>query len=488
MSTYFLGEGSVMTTARGMFDGFEAYRTPADLDYRSVLQHGLVVLDTNVLLDLYRMNGRVREDMLTVLKTISERLWTPHQVLVEFWRNRQSEELITYHDKKAATAAEVLKSSINRSRSALDEWARNVHIGDNTDIVSPMYEKLDRAEKLYQEIEERLERQASKDRVPGIRNTHTDPVITVLEQLLDQRVGAPYSPQRHAQEVQRAKERADQQIPPGYKDFEGGKKEDEEAAGDYLVWRQLMDAAQSDGKDVLFVTRDLKEDWWRKASAKAVRLPRVELVNELRDLTGLRLFMVEPSTLMQQVSMVFQLEQQVDRNSVDALRHLEAVEADADELRHAATRSRYRLAKVPGGRSNDYVETLWLMAQLVEENPQLKTCLEKFMGFFTSVTLEPEARKRLMNLVSLGLSVVQGGKILLTAYGRKFVENRDAQLLRRLFMERILGAQEVRQMLDEGASVAEVKHLLDEQPDLDLSATQSELLLRWMGKLDLLST
>ncbi|WP_369211162.1 PIN domain-containing protein [Streptomyces flavofungini] len=452
------------------------------------MQHGLVVLDTNVLLDLYRMNGRVREDMLTVLKAISERLWVPQQVLVEFWRNRQSEELIAYHDKKAATAAEILKSSINRSRSALEEWARNVHIGDNTDIVSPMHEKLDRAEKLYQEIEERSERQAAKDRVPGIRNTHTDPVITVLEQLLDQRVGVPYPPKRHAEEVQLAKERADQQIPPGYKDFESGKKEDEEAAGDYLVWRQLMDAAQSHGKDVLFVTRDLKEDWWRKASAKAVRLPRIELVNELRDLTGLRLFMVEPSTLMQLVSRVLHLEKQVDQNSVDALRHLEAAEADADELRHAATRSRYRLAKVPGGRSNDYIETLWLMAQLVEENSQLKTCLEKFMEFFTSVTLEPEARKRLMNLVSLGLSVVQGGQIFLTAHGRKFVENRDAQLLRRLFMERILGAQEVRQLLDEGASVAEVRHLLDEQPDLDLSATQSELLLRWMGKLGLLST
>ncbi|MFB7753807.1 PIN-like domain-containing protein [Streptomyces sp. NPDC056121] len=477
-----------MTTARGMFDGFEAYRTPADRDYRCVLQQGLVVLDTNVLLDLYRMNARVREDMLTVLTTISERLWIPHQVLVEFWRNRQSEELITYHDKKAATAAEVLKSSLSRSRSALDEWARNVHIGDNIDIVSPMHEKLDYAEKLYQDIVESLEHQASKDTVPGIRNTHTDPVIKVLEQLLDQRVGAPYSPQQHAQEVQRAKERADEQVPPGYKDFEGGKKGDEEAAGDYLVWRQLMDAARSRKTDVLFVTRDLKEDWWRKASAKAVRLPRIELVNELRDLTGLQLFMVEPSTLMQQVSTVFHLEKQVDRNSVDALRHLETVGADADELRHAASRSRYRLAQVPGGRSNDYVETLWLMSQLAEENPQLKTCLEKFMESFTSVTLEPEARRRLMNLVSLGLAIVQGEQILLTAHGRNFVENRDAQLLRRLFMERILGAQEARQMLDEGASVAEVKHLLDEQPDLELSATQSELLLRWMGKLELLTT
>ncbi|MET8445644.1 PIN domain-containing protein [Streptomyces sp. NPDC004981] len=476
-----------MTTERGFFDGFEAYRTPADLDYRRVLEQGLVVLDTNVLLDLYRMNARVREDMLTVLKAISERLWVPHQVLVEFWRNRQSEELITYHEKKAATAAEVLKNSTNRARSALEEWARNVHIGDNIDIVSPMHEKLGGAEKLYQDIVDSLERQASKDTVPGIRQTHTDPVIEALEHLLDQRVGSPYSAQRHAQEVQRAKERADQQVPPGYKDFEGGKKGDEEAAGDYLVWRQLLDAALKHETDILFVTRDLKEDWWRKASTKAVRLPRIELVNELRELTGMQLLMVEPSTLMQQVSTVFRLEKQVDRNSVDALRHLETVEADADELRHAAVRSRYRLAQMPGGRSNDYVETLWLMAQLVEENPQLKTCLAKFMENFTSVTLEPEARRRLMNLVSLGFAIVQGDQILLTAHGRSFVENRDAHLLRRLFMDRILGAQEARQMLDTGASVAEVKHLLDQRSDLELSATQSELLLRWMGKLELLT-
>lgn len=261
-----------------------------------------------------------------------------------------------------------------------------------------------------------------------------------------------------------------------------------EAAGDYLVWRQLMDAVRIRETDVLFVTRDLKEDWWRKGSAKAMRLPRIELVNEMRDLTGLQLFMVEPSTLMQQVSTVFHLEKQVDQNSVDALRHLETIESDAEKSRHSASRSRYRLAQVPGGRSNDYVETLWLMAQLVEENPQLKTCLAKFMEFFKSVTLEPEARRRLMNLVSLGLAFVQNEQILLTAHGRNFVENRDAQLLRQLFMERILGAQEARQMLAEGASVAEVKQLLDEQPDLELSATQSELLLRWMGKLELLTT
>jgi hypothetical protein len=42
----------------GLFDGFEAYRTPAEEDYRTLLTGGLVVLDTNVLLNLYRSTTR----------------------------------------------------------------------------------------------------------------------------------------------------------------------------------------------------------------------------------------------------------------------------------------------------------------------------------------------------------------------------------------------------------------------------------------------
>ncbi len=73
---------------QGLFDGFEAYRTPSDADYESVLRRGLIALDTNVLLDLYRMNARVRKDMMTVLHTLKDRIWIPQQVIVEFWRNR----------------------------------------------------------------------------------------------------------------------------------------------------------------------------------------------------------------------------------------------------------------------------------------------------------------------------------------------------------------------------------------------------------------
>ncbi|MGX7761027.1 PIN-like domain-containing protein [Streptomyces angustmyceticus] len=475
-----------MPEKQGLFAGFEAQRTPTDADYGAVLRNGLVALDTNVLLDLYRMNSQVRTDMLTVLHTISERLWVAHQVIIEFWRNRQSEELISYHEKKAGVVKDALRSASDRTNRALDDWVKNVHIGENINIAAPMYEKLDHVRRIFSEIEKMLDEQAHKDRVPGIRDTNTDPVIGHLEDLLDGRVGQPYTPERYAEEVNRAKERAERQLPPGYLDFESGKKGNEEAAGDYLVWRQLLDEASNQEADVLFVTRDLKDDWWRKASSRASRLPRVELVNEFRDATGGRLFMVEPSVLMQQVSANFKLERKVNQNSVAALQRFEE-ERESAGTRSSDPETRYRLAQLPGGRSGDYAETIQLMTKLVEENSKFEDCIDAFMRCFPSVTLPPEARRRLMNLVSLGLSVRQGGTISLTSSGRKFLETRDPELLSRLFMERIEGAFEVRSMLREGVEVAELKDLLVDQPTLDLSATQIELLLRWMGKLGLLT-
>jgi hypothetical protein len=45
---------------QGLFEGFAGYRTPSTDDYRRVLTEGLVVPDTNVLLNLYRYNAQTQ--------------------------------------------------------------------------------------------------------------------------------------------------------------------------------------------------------------------------------------------------------------------------------------------------------------------------------------------------------------------------------------------------------------------------------------------
>lgn len=51
------------------------------------------------------------------------------------------------------------------------------------------------------------------------------------------------------------------QTPPGYKD---SKKDGVSKYGDLIVWAETYEYAASNNKNIIFVTDDVKEDWWEK--------------------------------------------------------------------------------------------------------------------------------------------------------------------------------------------------------------------------------
>ena len=75
---------------RGLYDDFRGYRVPTEAELTEALRTATAVVDANVLLNLYRYNEATRDDLLDVLQRLGDRLWIPHQVLREFWRNRLS--------------------------------------------------------------------------------------------------------------------------------------------------------------------------------------------------------------------------------------------------------------------------------------------------------------------------------------------------------------------------------------------------------------
>ena len=74
-------------------------------------------------------------------------------------------------------------------------------------------------------------------------------------------------------------------------------KSDDSAVGDYLVWEETLLEAEQRKLDVLVVTGDVKEDWWRRERGQ-MRGPRPELVEELRKRARTRLFMLRPESLL----------------------------------------------------------------------------------------------------------------------------------------------------------------------------------------------
>jgi predicted nucleic-acid-binding protein len=276
---------------RGLFDGFEGYRTPSEDDYRRVLNEGLVAPDTNVLLNLYRYNATTQADLFAVLDRLGERLWVPHQVLVEFWRNRES--ALRDPQDTAETAIEALKDQCEQAIRVLRTWANRIALP--TDRLANLQEALEKNFTLVNDaIAELVDAEAGEQ----ARDTSTDPVLRKLELVLKGRVGPALDAEAYAEAVTEGQRRVAAELPPGYLDAKKNKgKVTEGAAGDYLVWEQVLREAERRHCDVLLVTGDIKDDWWRKDRSQT-RGPRLELVEEMRSRAGVRLFMLRPESLL----------------------------------------------------------------------------------------------------------------------------------------------------------------------------------------------
>lgn len=302
------------TDTWGLFEGFEGYRTPTDEDYRSALTHGLIVPDANVLLNLYRYNDQTREDLFTVLDRLGDHLWVPHQVLVEFWRNRESaiHEPREFGERTVDALSELRQQSINAIRT----WANRLALPRNR--ITELQDPLNRG---FTDVIEAITDYINVDVPDERRDTNRDAVVARLASLLKGHVGPPPDGKTYDACRQEAKRRLEAGVPPGYKD-KG--KELDQAIGDYLVWAQLLGEAAKRHCDALFVTGDVKDDWWRRERGEA-RGPRLELVNEFRVTAGARLLMLRPESLLVHAKRTLQV--QVREASVQDAERVERLSA-----------------------------------------------------------------------------------------------------------------------------------------------------------------
>lgn len=280
-----MAEGS--SKSSDLYRGFEAYRTVQDDDYKQVLLSGVVVPDTNVLLNLYRYIPEARADLMAVLKKLGSRLWVPHQVLAEFWRNRNS--AITDPKTSSEAAAEALTAQLDQAQRAVRTWGNRA--AAPSDQVDHLVESLDSA---FQSVVEAVTSSVDEEELQKRRNTRDDVVLRDLEPIVQGRAGSPLDDDAYLAAVAEGKRRGQEGIPPGFADRS---KPEERAVGDYLIWEQVMRHAEAVQRDVLFVTGDVKNDWWRLDQGRA-QGPRFELVNELQQRAGVALYMVRPESLL----------------------------------------------------------------------------------------------------------------------------------------------------------------------------------------------
>jgi PIN like domain len=275
---------------RTIFDGFEGYQVPSNDEADLALRSGVVVVDTNALLNLYRYTERTRDDLFRVLESLGTRLWVPHQVMLEFWRNRLS--AIGNPGTAAAQAKELLGRSQRSAVDAITQWSKQVALDDDRRV-----ELHERIGALFASLVEVID-DGAPGQVDALTGTGNDPILARLSQILEGKVGAPIDDASWQEAVTEGRRRADELEPPGYLDADkADSRLPEGPAGDYLVWVQLMAEGARRKEDVVLVTGDEKEDWWWRHRSNFLG-PRPELVAEYLKVSGRRLFMMAPRDLL----------------------------------------------------------------------------------------------------------------------------------------------------------------------------------------------
>ena len=56
----------------------------------TIWEKAVIVLDTNILLNLYRYSESTRDNIIEVMEAFKDRLWMPYQVGIEYFNNRES--------------------------------------------------------------------------------------------------------------------------------------------------------------------------------------------------------------------------------------------------------------------------------------------------------------------------------------------------------------------------------------------------------------
>lgn len=270
---------------------FSGYYPPSNAEYERLWKEATIVLDTNVLLNLYRLPTTARDELFKVLELLEDRLWIPHQVGLEFQRRRLT--VIAAERKSiedALESASELVAGLKRKVDGLQIDKRGIGVDPQ-----PLVGDLEKANaKLIEAI------QAAHNAQLDI--SASDPVRERLDALLEGKTGPGPASQKELDDLlANGEDRYKERVPPGFADADKEKNPNEATFihdrlryqrkfGDLILWRQLIEHAKASGtKVVLLVTADRKEDWWWREQGKTIG-PHPELVREIMRESGVELF------------------------------------------------------------------------------------------------------------------------------------------------------------------------------------------------------
>lgn len=249
---------------------FKEYYRVDNEESKRIWENGIIVVDTNILLNLYRYSSETSNDVLGVLEHLKNRLWLPYQVCLEYHENRLDRFYENWNASE--TIKEKLKSlAIELNKFAKDKFSRNPFV------------KVDELEKVVHRSVLGISLKLDKWKSPVSDFVNNDEILNKVTLLFNGKIGDDFNEQQLKDIYKEGETRYKEKCPPGYKDNTPEKRAKclRNVFGDLIVWKQVIAQAKEQNKDVVFISDDQKEDWWVDWKGNRI-YPRPELIREFR--------------------------------------------------------------------------------------------------------------------------------------------------------------------------------------------------------------
>ena len=253
---------------------FKGYYRP---DFNKLWDEATFVIDTNVLLNLYRSSQKASDELFDILKDLKgkDRLWMPYQFAYEYHKNLMNihdkiEEEYNKHEKEleelGKKQCDALAETLNRFKKR-----HGFEIESHTAKAKEVFEEIFQDFKTFGE-----DHKCRLCKEPLLENK--------IAQLIDGIYGEDYPAPRKAEICRQDEEHG----LVSSKD----KANKSDPCGDLIGRRQIIDYAKENKKPVILITDD--KDWFYKYKNKT-KGPCPDLVQEMYDKAGVSFYSYKTS-------------------------------------------------------------------------------------------------------------------------------------------------------------------------------------------------
>ncbi|WP_373857328.1 PIN-like domain-containing protein [Klebsiella variicola subsp. variicola] len=353
----------------------------------------IFIFDANILLTLYRCEEETRNRFFEIWGNIKEKCWFPHQVCLEYQRNRLKVV------KDSRDALDKIPKKINNSISELKTQIFDGEYNQTISRYSNLRGELDAFfNQVFNIINYFSESHINvrKNNIDYLNNH--DVIRDKIDELTEGRIGAAPQQQSIIDDLNKAgKVRYKYKTGPGFDDS-ASKKDSfysydginyDAEYGDYYVWSQILEYVNNNaGSNVVYVSNDAKSDFYYKIEGK-VRGPNESLRTEMKK-HGAAEFLL----------------QNIDTFLHHANAHLGAgvEESVINELTNASN-SNVKVSLVIGKKQNDIINEYYDdISERIDQDDDLNFAYQKYWDLQSKITRITNELLALKSIDTEGLS------------------------------------------------------------------------------------